>query len=94
MYFNREVEQAIKARRAQAAAGFPSNASMKHEVSRKSDRSLCKKCPSTTKDITNAKKIFGPSVDCLKGKQVRTKPDRVDPSYVSIPADFIKHHNL
>ena len=93
-FTRREVEQAIKARHAQAAAGFPSDASMKREVSRKSDRSLYKNCPSTTKDITNAKTIFGPSVDCLKGKLVRTKPDRVDPSYVSVPANFIKSHKF
>ena len=39
-FTRREVEQAIKACRAQAAAVFPSNAAMKREVSRKSDRSL------------------------------------------------------
>ena len=93
-FTRREVEQAIKARCAQAAAGFPSDASMKREVIRTSDRSLYKNCPSTTKDITNAKTIFDPSVDCLKGKQVRTKPEWVDPSYVSVPADFIKSHKF
>ena len=29
-----------------------------------------------------------------QGKQVRTKTDRVDPSYVSIPANFLKHHKF
>ena len=93
-FTRREVEEAIKARLAQAAAGFPSDATMKSEVSRKSPSSLYQKCPTTTKDITNAKKIFGPSVPCLKGKQVRRKPDRVNPSYVSIPADLIKQHKF
>jgi len=93
-FTRREVEQAIKARRAQAAAGFPSDATMKKEVSRKSKSSLYKNCTTTSTDITNAKKIFGPSVPCLKSKQVRRKPDRVDPSYVSVPADIIKHHKF
>ena len=59
-FTRREVEQAIKARRAQAAARFPRDATMKREVSRKSEHSLYKECPSMSKDITNAKNIFGP----------------------------------
>ena len=89
-----EVARAIRARKAQAAAGHPSEATMKAEVSHKSPHSLYNECPVTAKDITNAKAIFGPSLPCLKGKQVRTKPDRVDASYVSIPASIIERNKF
>ena len=85
----KEVENAIRARKAQARAGHPSEAIFKNEVNHKSESSLYRTCPITAKDITNAKKIFGPSEPCIKGKQVRTKPERVEADYVSIPANIV-----
>ena len=40
-------------------------------------------------DISNARKIFGPSLPCRKGKWVRGKSTRVSSKYVSIPANLI-----
>ena len=88
-YTRREVEQAIKARKLQARAGHPSEKVFKRDVSRKSPHSLFHSCPVTTKDITDARKIFGPSLPCAKGKWVRTKSVRVDPDYVSIPPSLL-----
>lgn len=34
------------------------------------------------------------SLPCSKGKQVRVKPDRVEPAYISIPASVMEHHKL
>lgn len=89
----KEVQDAIRARKAQAQAGHPSESTFKYEVSRKSESSLYKSCPVTTTAITNARKIFGPSEPCIKGKQVRTKPKRVEPEFVSIPASIVSANN-
>ena len=59
-----EVARAIRACKAQAIAGHPSEATMKHEVSHKSEHSLYNKCPVTAKDINNARAIFVPSLPC------------------------------
>ena len=91
-YTLKEVERAIRARKAQAQAGHPSEATMKKEVSHKSESSLYRDCPIVAQDIKNANAIFGPSTACLKGKQVRKKPERVDPFYVSIPPNLIDLH--
>ena len=89
-YTRREVERAIQARKLQARAGHPSEAVFKKEVSRKSESSLFRDCPVTVTDISNAHAIFGPSKPCRQGKWVRPKPDRVEPDYVSIPAEIVE----
>ncbi|KAL3773713.1 hypothetical protein ACHAWO_009882 [Cyclotella atomus] len=88
-FTRKEVEHAIAARKAQALAGHPSERVFKHEVSRKSSSSLFRSCPITSQDISNARTIFGPSVACARGKWVRGKSPRVEPGYVSIPANLI-----
>jgi hypothetical protein len=88
-FTRKEVERAIAARRAQALAGHPSERVFKREVSRKSSSSLFRSCPITLQDISNACTIFGPSVACARGKWVRGKSPRVEPGYISIPANLI-----
>ena len=85
-----EVEKAIAARRAQASSGHLSEQVMKREVSRTDCHSLFRDCPVSSKDITNANNIFGPSLPIIKGKQVRKKPSRVEPQYISIPAQVME----
>jgi len=88
----KEVRDAIRTRKAQAQAGHPSEATLKYEVSHKNENSLYRTCPVTSKAVTNARRIFGPSKECIKGKQVRTKPSRVEPNYVSTPARIVSEN--
>ena len=89
-YTRREVEQAIQACKLQARApGHPSEKVFKREVSPKSPHSLFATTTITTKDISNARKIFGPSLPCASGKWVRSKSLRVDPDYVSVPPNLL-----
>eukprot|EP00984_Skeletonema_dohrnii_P033562 scaffold30483_cov78-Skeletonema_dohrnii-CCMP3373.AAC.1 len=85
-----EVEKAIAARRAQALTGHPSEPTMKREVSRTDSHSLFRDCPVSSKDITNANRIFGPSLPIVKGKTVRKRPSRVEPQFISIPAQVME----
>ena len=91
-FTRREVERAILARKLQARSGHPSKAVFKNKVSRKSESSLFRDYPISSKDISNAKIIFGPSKPCVEGKWVQGKPKRVEPSYVSILANLIITH--
>ncbi|KAL7529447.1 hypothetical protein ACHAXR_002971 [Thalassiosira sp. AJA248-18] len=91
-FTKREVERAILARKLQARSGHPSETVFKREVSRTSESSLFRDCPISSKDISNANTIFGPSKPCLEGKWVRRKPARVEPEYISIPANLITNH--
>ena len=89
-YTRQEVEGAIRARKLQARAGHPSEAVFRNEVSRKSESSLFRDSPVKLTDISNAHAIFGPSMPCRQGKWVRGKPERVEPAYVSIPAQIVE----
>ena len=80
------------ARKTQARAGYPSKATFKIEVSRTSNSSLFRDCPLTTRDISNTRAIFGPSLPCTQGKLVWSRPKRVEPVYISIPAQLISLH--
>ena len=41
------------------------------------DQKLISNCPCTSKDVKIAEKIFGPDIGSLKGKTVRSKPNKV-----------------
>lgn len=87
-FTRKEVERAIAARWVQAMAGYPSECVFKQEVSSKSNSSLFRSCPVTLQDISNAHAIFRPSVPCARDKWVCGKSPKVEPGYVSIPADL------
>ena len=86
------MERAIEARKVQARTGHPSEKILCKEVSRKSASSLFRNFPITTTDISNSKRIFGPSLPCARGKWVRSKSTKVQPGYVSIPQNLINLH--
>ena len=78
-YTREEVRRAIMARKMQARAGHPSENTYKKEVSRNSESSLFKNSTLTSKDITNARRIFGPSMPCIQGKWTRGMPEIMRP---------------
>ena len=80
------------ARKMQARSGNPSEEVLKKEVSRSSPSSLFQVCPLTSKDVTNAHWIFGPSLPCCRGKMARGRPDAVIPDYMTIPAELTSLH--
>eukprot|EP00804_Cyclotella_cryptica_P004758 CCRYP_016241-RA/>CCRYP_016241-RA protein AED:0.30 eAED:0.32 QI:0/0/0/1/0/0/4/0/361 len=86
-YTREEVERAIMARKMQSRSGHPSEATFKREVSRASTSSLFDQSPITSKDVANARQIFGPSEACIKGKWGR--PEIVRPTYVPVPEELI-----
>ena len=90
-YTRKEVERAIEARKLQNMTGMASEGAFKNEVSRKPiESNLFKDSSVKPADIAVARKIFGPSDCCLKGKWVRGKPKRVDEGIVSIPASVME----
>ena len=94
-YTREEVTRAIEARNLQHNTGHPSEAAFKAEVSRRPVQSaLFADSNIQPTDITNARKIFGPSLPCKKGKWVRGKSKRVTSEYVSIPAALIDTNRL
>eukprot|EP00804_Cyclotella_cryptica_P006222 CCRYP_015296-RA/>CCRYP_015296-RA protein AED:0.33 eAED:0.35 QI:23/0/0/1/0/0/3/0/304 len=88
-YTREEVERAIMARKMQSRSGHPSEATFKREVSCASASSLFDQSPITSKDVANARQIFGPSEACIKGKWVRGRPEVVRPTYVLVPEQLI-----
>ena len=44
----------------------------------------------TSKDITNARRIFGPSMPCIQGKWTRRRPQIVRPNYVMLPRELVE----
>ena len=85
-YTSREVREAYTAREAQARLGHPSTEQMRQLVS---SNSLLN-CPVTPQAITNAISIFGPDLGSLRGKSVRSSPDRVVVETVSVPDDYFR----
>jgi hypothetical protein len=73
----------------QSRGCHPSKATFKREVSQSSPSSLFNDAPVTTKDITNAQKIFGLPAQCLKGKGTRERPGAVQLEYVTMSEQLI-----
>ena len=90
-YTKKEVERAIEARKLQGRLGNPSEATFKGQVSRRPTRnSLFSNCKINAADIQRARKIFGPSVECIKGKATRRKPRRVEYEAVTLPPCIVE----
>jgi len=89
-YTREEVKCAVEAHKLQSRTGHAIKAAFKTEVSRRpNESSLFADSHIQPTDISNARKIFGPSIPCLKGKWVRGSLKRVHPEYVSVPALLI-----
>ena len=80
-YTKREVTQAKEARRAQAMMGNPSEKDYKGMVS----NNLIANCPISSKDVSNARTIFGPDLASIRGKTVQRAPEPVVTDYVAVP---------
>jgi hypothetical protein len=85
-YTKREVTQAKEARRAQAMMGNPSEKDYKGMVS----NNLIANCPISSKDISNARTIFGPDLASIRGKTVQRAPEPVVTDYVAVPRTLIE----
>ena len=46
---------------------------------------MLRNCDITTRDITNAKAIFGPALDAVRGKTTRRSPMPARAHYVNVP---------
>ena len=80
-YSQRQIQQAKMAREFQAKVGHPSTRDLKNIIK----SNMIANCPVTPADIDRAEKIYGPSVPILKGKTVRTTPDKVNADVVAAP---------
>jgi hypothetical protein len=76
-----DLKKAGTARRLQQMMAFPSDADYDGMVR----THMLRDCNIATRDITNAKSIFGPTLDAIRGKTVRQSPLPATGHYVSIP---------
>ena len=83
-YTREEVENARKAREAQAMMAHPLDEMLKHLVN------AVKNIDISAPAIANAKTLFGPDLGGVRGKMVRQRPSAVRPEYVDIPRALFK----
>ncbi len=87
----REFEQAKLARKLYHNVGTPTVKNFKALLR----GNVIANCPVTVQDVSNAEKIFGPSMSSLKGKSTRKKPKPVRVDYIEVPRELTeKHTNL
>ena len=79
-----DVLDAKLARRAQAMIGHPTDSTFKAMVSHK----LLRNCTVKPLHVANADIMFGTDLSGVRGRTVRTKPERVETDEVEIPRDF------
>ena len=89
-YTKREVTQAKEAYRAQAMMGNPSEKVYKGMAS----NNLIANCPITSKDVSNARTIFGPDLASIREKTVRRAPEPVVTEYVAVPRTLIEANKV
>jgi hypothetical protein len=89
-YMKREVTRAKEARRAQAMMGNPSEKDYKGMVS----NNLIANCPISSKDVYNARTIFGPDPASIRGKTVRRASEPVVTDYVAVPRTLIEANKV
>ena len=78
--------KAKEARQAEAMMGNPSEKDYKGMVSNK----LIPNCPVTSRDISNARQIFGPDLPSVWGKTVWGTPEPVVADYVAVPQSLVE----
>ena len=77
-FTKREVEEAQKARKAQAMLGHPT------------DRGMISNCPVTANAVKNAHQIFGPDLAGIRGRTVRRPSESVTTDYVQMPRAILE----
>lgn len=78
-YSRKEVDWAIQARKLQGRLGNASEGSIKRDVSKRLNcNPLFANCKLNAPDFNRARKLFGPSKECLIGKWVSGKLMRVE----------------
>ncbi len=87
-YTCHKVERVREAQHIQGMIANPTE----REFARMVHEQLVTNCPVTVPDVDNANQIFGPDLTNLRGKAIRTKPERVRVKYVQIPRDFVQLH--
>ena len=80
-YTHSQIEGADRARKLQAAIGWPSTPFFKHIV----QNNLIRNCNITPDDISRAINIYGPPTPLIQGKSTRTPPKRPNLQYQQIP---------
>ena len=89
-FTKKEVRLAREARRGQGMIGSPSESDYKKMVS----SNMIRNCDITSSDVSNARNMFGPHLEGVRGKTTRSKPDRVVEEYVAVPRDFITRNKM
>ena len=90
-YSKRQLTDAKTARELYAKVGYPLIKDLANMVK----KNMIMNCPVTIEDVMRARKITGPSVQALKGKTIRTKPNPVVSDYVAVPhAIFEENRNV
>ena len=85
-FTNREVEEARKARKAQAMLGHPTDRDFLGMVR----GGMISNCPVTANAVKNAHQIFGPDLAGIRGRTVRRPPESVTTDYVQIPRAILE----
>ena len=88
-FTNQQVKDAENTQRLYSMVGRPSTTDYKGLVG----AGLLRNCPVKVEDITNADKIYGPSVAALKGKTTIPKTPVVRQDIIAIPPIIRNHHN-
>ena len=89
-YTKGEVMQAKEVHRAQAMMGNPSKKDYKGMVS----NNLIANYPISSKDVSNARTIFGPDLASIRGKTVQRAPEPVVTDYVAVPRTLIEANKV
>ena len=55
---------------------------------------MIKNCPIDSTDVSNARAIFGPYLDSVRGKMVRRKPKSIVEEYVAVPKELFSRHKF
>ena len=89
-FTKREVEEAQKAREAQAMLRHPTD----HNFLGMVRGDMISNCPVTVNAVNNAHQIFGPDLAGIRGRTVRRPPESVTTDYVQIPRAILERHQL
>ena len=84
-----QIERAKLARKIYSNVGIPTMTNFKHMVSRK----MVSYFPISVADIINAEKIYGPSMESIKGKSTRIKPRPIIKDDIKITSEIYESNS-